>query len=161
MEIQVQQILLQALNFGLLLFVMAKFLYKPILKILDERASKISEGLKAAEDNLMAKSKLEELKQQELTQAQKKASEILEEATRQAKELQREIVAEAKREAQETIKKQEADLMSHLAVEERKLKGRVSELVLAATKTVLKDSLSASAQKEIVKKQMAKLKRTK
>lgn len=161
MEIQLTQVLLQALNFGLLLFVMAKFLYKPILKILDERANKISEGLQAAEKNLEEKSKIEELKQDELTKAQKKASEILEEATLQAKALQRDIVAEARKEAQNTIKKQEEELKSHLAAEELKLKGMVSELVVSATKSVLKDSLDPAHHKEIVKKQISKLKEVK
>ena len=161
MEIQVQQVLLQALNFGLLLFVMAKFLYKPILKILDERANKINEGLQAAEKSLTERSKLEEIKQEELTKAQKQASEILEEATQQARGLQKEIVAEARKEAQSTIKKQEEELKIRFAHEENKLKGKVSQLVVAATKSVLKDSLSSTQHKEIVKTQIGRLKNVK
>src|SRR3989338_593740 len=48
----VQPILLaaQAVNFLVLLFILNKFLYKPVLKTLDQRKQKVSQSLKAAHD---------------------------------------------------------------------------------------------------------------
>lgn len=42
-------LLVQAVNFGLLLSVLTYFLYKPVLRIIDERQRKIAEGVKTAE----------------------------------------------------------------------------------------------------------------
>ncbi|MDO8514849.1 MAG: F0F1 ATP synthase subunit B [bacterium] len=42
-------LVIQAVNFGLLLSVLTYFLYKPILKIIDERREKIAEGVRTAE----------------------------------------------------------------------------------------------------------------
>src|SRR3954468_19539365 len=42
-------LLIQALNFGLLLVVLSYFLYKPIMRIIDERREKIAEGVRTAE----------------------------------------------------------------------------------------------------------------
>src|SRR3989344_5401181 len=42
-------LLIQAVNFGLLLAALSYFLYKPILKIIDERRHKIAEGVRTAE----------------------------------------------------------------------------------------------------------------
>ena len=42
-------LLIQAVNFGLLLTVLTYFLYKPVLKIIDERQKKIAEGVRTAE----------------------------------------------------------------------------------------------------------------
>ncbi len=42
-------LLVQVVNFGLLLSVLTYLLYKPILKIIDERQNKIAEGVKTAE----------------------------------------------------------------------------------------------------------------
>ena len=42
-------LLIQGFNFGLLLVVLSYFLYKPILKIIDERRTKISEGVRLAD----------------------------------------------------------------------------------------------------------------
>lgn len=41
-------LLIQAINFGLLLFVLTRFLFKPLMKTLDERRAKIAEGVEAA-----------------------------------------------------------------------------------------------------------------
>ena len=43
-------LLVQLVNFGLLLSVLTYFLYKPVLRIIDERQRKIAEGVKTAEE---------------------------------------------------------------------------------------------------------------
>ena len=40
---------MQGINFGLLLYVLTRFLFKPLMKTLDERREKIAEGVRAAE----------------------------------------------------------------------------------------------------------------
>ena len=54
-------LLVQAVNFGLLLSVLTYFLYKPVLKIIDERQRKIAEGVQtaAAADQKLADAKTE------------------------------------------------------------------------------------------------------
>jgi len=52
-------LLIQAVNFGLLLTVLTYFLYKPVLKIIDERREKVAEGVRTAE---AATRRLEEAK---------------------------------------------------------------------------------------------------
>ena len=54
-------LLIQAVNFGLLLAALSYFLYKPILKIIDERRQKIAEGVRMAE---AATKRLEEAKEE-------------------------------------------------------------------------------------------------
>ena len=54
-------LLIQAVNFGLLLSALTYFLYKPLLKMLDDRRDKIAEGVRAAEaaDQRLADAKQE------------------------------------------------------------------------------------------------------
>lgn len=56
-----QLLLVQAINFGLLLFVLWYFLYTPILKLIDDRQKKIADGVKTAEaaDRKLADAKTE------------------------------------------------------------------------------------------------------
>lgn len=42
-------LLIQGLNFAIVLFVLHRFLYEPVLKMIDERRTKIAEGVKKAE----------------------------------------------------------------------------------------------------------------
>ena len=41
--------MIQAFNFGLLIVVLSYFLYKPLLRIIDERREKIAEGVRTAD----------------------------------------------------------------------------------------------------------------
>ncbi|MBV9159505.1 MAG: F0F1 ATP synthase subunit B [Candidatus Kaiserbacteria bacterium] len=43
-------LLIQAVNFGVLLVVLTYFLYRPILNIIDERREKVAEGVRTAEE---------------------------------------------------------------------------------------------------------------
>ena len=41
---------IQAVNFGVLLVLLTSFLYRPILRIIDERREKVAEGVRTAEE---------------------------------------------------------------------------------------------------------------
>lgn len=43
-------LIIQAVNFGIVLIILQRFLYKPVLKMLDERKAKIAAGVKSAEE---------------------------------------------------------------------------------------------------------------
>ena len=60
MDIQLPQILFQAINFSVVMGALTFLLYKPVLKMFDERSQKISEGLKAAEAALKEKEELDQ-----------------------------------------------------------------------------------------------------
>jgi len=80
----------QVVNFLIVLFILRKFLYKPILDTLKKRRDKISEGLKVTEE---ANARLEKITREEKT--------ILRNAENQVKKL----VEDAKKEASEVLRK--------------------------------------------------------
>ena len=47
--LDVKLLLIQALNFAILLAVLWRFLYTPVLKMIDERRAKVAEGVQKAE----------------------------------------------------------------------------------------------------------------
>ncbi len=158
MEIQLTQILLQALNFGILFFVLAKLLFKPILKILDNRSDKITEGLAAAEKSLKEAAKLEEKKAVEMAKVQQKAAELISAAKKEAKESGAALIEQAKAEAAKAADKQHAIFMAQLKDEETALKARVADLVVVTTRQLLRDSLGSKELSALNKKAIAKLK---
>ena len=106
-------LIIQAVNFGVLLVALTYFLYKPVLNILDERRKKIEQGVKDASD---AKHELEnaEIKAAEIVgQASGKAEEIVLNAKGVAEQKGQEIISEAQArseriEAEAKAKAQEA-----------------------------------------------------
>ena len=69
-------LLAQGINFALLLAILTYFLYKPILRIIDERREKVAEGVRTAE-----------MAMQRLAEAQKKSDGIVGDASREAESL--------------------------------------------------------------------------
>lgn len=117
-------LVIQAVNFGLLLAILTYFLYRPVLRIIDERREKIAEGVRTAES---AARRLAEAKQEgeemvgnaareaekvlaaSRTRADERASEIvkaaearasaaLREASERAEEVKRQALLESERE---------------------------------------------------------------
>jgi F-type H+-transporting ATPase subunit b len=69
-------LLIQAVNFGVLLTALTYFLYRPIMKVLDERRGKIAEGVRAAD-----------AAEQRLADAKTEADSIVGDGARQAEVL--------------------------------------------------------------------------
>ncbi len=90
-------LLIQAVNFGLLLSVLTYFLYKPILRIIDERQRKIAEGVKTAE-----------AAQRELTAAKTERERIVGDAAREAETLVASARTQASEQGAEIVKSAEA-----------------------------------------------------
>ena len=157
MEIKLYQLLFQMINFGVILFVFFKFLYKPILKVLDQRSERIDEGLLAAQRNLEEKEKLEEFKKAELLKAEMQAQKIIEDTRVEAQVLAQKLLAEAKAQAEASIKKDEAAFLAKMADEESRLSARLSDLVMITTKSLLKDSLTLEHQQSIIDNQIRQL----
>lgn len=78
-------LLAQIVNFIIILFVLKKFFYKPIVKTLEDRKARIEESLNNAD-----------LIEEKLQKTEEKTSKIIEDASQNAKE----IIAGAKSEAQ-------------------------------------------------------------
>lgn len=158
MEIEVKQIIFQLINFGILFFVLSKFIFRPILDILDKRSERIAEGMAAAEKSLQEQAKLEEKKAAELARAEKKASALIAAARLESKKMGEELIAAAKAESQKAVAKQEAEFVEKLSNLEAAMQSRMADLVVETTKKALSDSLSTSALKDITASLAKKLK---
>ena len=157
MEIKIDQILLQVVNFGLLLFVLTKVLYKPITKVLEERTKKIKEGLEAAEKNIAEKEKIEDLKKKELFNAQKQAIEIIQEERKKATKQGQEIIEKARLEAKVATEREQKLLFERLKEEEKRLKSEVAKIATLTAQKIITKTLGESDQRKLIKKQITSL----
>lgn len=158
MEIRWYQLLFQIVNFGILIFLLNRFLYRPILKIIEDRNKKIEDSLKAAEATLKEKEKINELKKLAVAEAEKEAVKIVEAAKHQADLSGKQILSEAQAEAEAAVSKKMELLSDKLAQEEKRLQGRIADLVITTTRQVLKSSLGKEEQRRIVDRQIKELK---
>ena len=97
------QVGINLFNVGLLAFVLAKVLYKPVKKYLQKRTDKIQDQFASIEKEMADATEMKHLYEQKLEEIERERDEILAEARKTAMDTGRRLVSEAKKEA-ETIR---------------------------------------------------------
>ena len=86
----------QILNFLVLLAILAKFAYKPLLKAMDDRRNRIINDLDSAEQKRLDAEALKEQYAEQLAGARQEATEIVNKANQIAQNLHDELVEQAR-----------------------------------------------------------------
>ncbi|MFC1637972.1 F0F1 ATP synthase subunit B [Patescibacteria group bacterium] len=148
--LNVKILLAQLINFSVLLFVLYKFAYNPILKMLDERNDKIEKGIKDAES---ATDKLVEIEKKEkkvLSDARKEAQKIISSAEDMAKKNKEDIMEDAKKQSQDILEKAKRTIEQEKSQMMAEVKKEVIELVGVATEKVVGEKIDEDKDKEII-----------
>lgn len=140
--IDIRLIIIQVFNFGILMALLTYFLYKPVLKMLNEREAKIAQGIKDAEEAAKVRGEATEEKKAILTATNKEAEGMVAQAKVFADEKANDIVATAHTKAEQVIK--DAALRSEeLKAQARKeSEAEIAKLAILAAEKVLKDRAS-------------------
>ncbi len=141
----------QLLLFVVLVFLLRKFAWKPILKAVEDRENSIEDALEAAED---AKKKMAELKSSN-EDLLNKAREERDAMLKEAREMKDKIVADAKVSANEQAERIVAEARESIQHEKMaaitELKNQVAVLSVEIAEKILKEELSsADKQKTII-----------
>lgn len=115
-------LLINAINFGILLAGLYYFLYGPILKVLEERRAKVARGVADAEAATEQLRTIESERAGLLTKAGHEADEVLAHARTAALEKGKSMIAQSEAAASLLLKEAEAqaNTMKHDAIEESK-----------------------------------------
>ncbi len=147
--IEWKHLLAQIVNFGILAFVLFKLVYKPLLKVIDERIEKTKEAdLKSSSiDSRLAE--IKELEKKTLDEARVASKKILADAEKNSELLSKRLDEEA----QMRVKKLEEAHSKRLADDRdaffADLKKQTVEIVSIALEKVIKENLDASTKSKI------------
>lgn len=155
--IEPQMLLAQIVNFAIMVVVLTKFLYRPILKMLDERKKKIEEGLKLAQEMKIKQEELDKERDKVLDKAKAEGQKIIEEHKNRAKKLEAEISQQANEEIRLLKEKAKAEIEAEKENVWSELNKQVLNIALSITKTVLSDYLDKKTQGLIIEKKLAQL----
>lgn len=128
--IDLRLLIVQIINFALLVFVLTKLVYKPILKLLDDRRKKIEEG---AENSKKIEERLVQLQEEEkkiLEEAQKKAFEEREELIKLAQTEKDQIIEEARSAASREVQKAVVQIKAAEEEASERLKGNLTKKIV-------------------------------
>lgn len=155
MDINISQILFQIVNFSVVVGALTILLYKPILKIFEERARRIEEGLNAAVESVKKQSEIDELKKEAKKTIAKEKAAIIKEAHSQADEAKTVILNDAKTEAQELIAKMKAEWDNEQQNMLKQSRAQMVEAVIQTAEKVLNEKLSNDKkQRELIDSQL-------
>lgn len=147
-------LLAQVVNFVIVLIVLKRFAYQPMLKLLDERTAKIARGLADAE---LAQNKLSEMEEKEravLAEARTEAKRILVETDENARKRDAikisETEAKVKKLLEESGMKMVADQKK--MIEEAKLE--LAGVVLLTVEKVLREKVDSAKEKELIERHL-------
>ncbi len=150
----------QIVNFSILAFILTKLLYRPLLKMLDERRASARATVEGAEELANAKRELSAETETERLRARKEADGILAEARKRADILRAEAVAQLEQELIALKNKTAAELENERARAMGQIKNDIAALALSAAEKVLerevKDKDSMRLAQEAVEIMRAK-----
>jgi F-type H+-transporting ATPase subunit b len=139
------------ITFFLLLAVLLKFAWKPILAGLKERQDHIEQEIKTAENTRkQAETLLEDYKQ--------RGHKIIEDATAAAQQSQRELIEETRKETQLIKLRAQDDIHHAMAAASDRLWNEASEMLLVLGKEVLGRTLSPQDNERLIREAIEKIK---
>lgn len=148
--INIPTLIAYIVNFGLLLWLLWLFLYKPIIKVLDERRHRIEEGLTAADRSVESARESEVRVQEQIHQAQLQGQEIVANAQQIAQRIQEDARREAVAQAEEIARKAQQELRLQLESARASLRREVADLTILAAERVINRSLDKDAQMDLI-----------
>jgi len=156
--LDIRILIAQLINFAVLLFVLWRFGYKPVLKFLDDRKDKIEQGVvdaKKAGEKLSAISAKEE---EVMKKAKKEALNILAEAKKQGEENRKKIVTKAREEVGQIINEEKRKIQVEKSDTLKEIKRDIGGLVTQAVSKILGEKMDSAKDRNMIEKTVKGLK---
>ncbi len=142
----------QIINFGIVLFLLKKFVYKPVLSMLEARRKTIEEGLKSAEEAKVELSKAEEKATEIRDKAYAEAKIMNEEAKTTAATSANDIIVKANTQADQIVKFAEKEALNAKNNALSEAREQIGSIVILALEKILGNELDASQREKITAK---------
>lgn len=144
------QLIAQVANFFVLLFVLRLVLYKPILRMLDERRSRIAEGVNAAEKARVEAAQAEANIQAQLDAARREGQELVATAQAVGQRLQAEAREQANRDREQLLERARSEIQLERDQAIAELRREFAGITVTAAERVINQSLDEERHKRII-----------
>lgn len=140
----------QIVNFLVLLFILKKLLYKPILKMLDERKKKIEESLENAEKIQKELEETEVRRDEILNKSIDEAKKIVDEANVAAAQIHADAQVKAKADMEAMMEQGMQMIAGEKDKMKSEIKGEVASMITMSMEKVLGKALDSKMQQKLV-----------
>ena len=145
------------ITFLVLLVVLSRFAWGPIVKMLAERERTIKDAIDAAKKERHEAERLLAEQKEGLVRAQREAAELARRNQQEVEALRQELTAKARKEADELIADARRQIAEELIKAKAELKAQVVDLAIDAAGRLVKANLDERAQRALVEEYIAQL----
>ncbi|PYN95823.1 MAG: ATP synthase F0 subunit B [Candidatus Rokuibacteriota bacterium] len=145
-----KSLIVQAINFIILLVILQRLLYKPLLAKMDERTSAIKKSLDEAQSARAEAARQADENATRLRQAHAEAAAIREQALKEAGEEQRRLVESARAEAHRLVESAKAQMDADIRRAREELRREMADLATAVAEKLVRRSLRDEDHRRIV-----------
>ncbi len=142
----------QLVNFLIVMFVLTKLLYKPVLAMLEKRKKMIAEGLELTEKMRAEEEKFSVKKEKLMADARADAKLLIEEAKKQARLEAETIMVEARKEADSVIEKSRREILSEREVMMASVRADAVKLATVMAGRLLTDVMTDATKHQQIEK---------
>lgn len=140
----------QLVNFTILMVVLRIFLYRPLMRVLDERKRRIVEGIEKAEQAASAASASESESARLIEEARAEARELVSRAQESAQELRTELETRARQDAEQIVSRARDEIALERDQAIQLLRGEFADLTIRAAERVVGQSLDRDAHQRLI-----------
>jgi F-type H+-transporting ATPase subunit b len=138
-----------AVTFILLLLILKKVAWKPILTALDQREAAIKESLEKAEKAKDEAQRILYENQASLSKAEEESKKIVEQGRIYAEKLKEQMLRDSKEQAQKILSEATAEIDRKKEAAFGELKSQIADLVIQTTEKVLGETVDKNIHKKI------------
>lgn len=147
----------QIINFLILVFILKKLAYKPLMEMMEARQTSIADNLATAEKDKQAAAQMKREYQEQLTAARAEAQAIVDKAMKQAEKNKEEIIEEARVEHARLLKAAQEEIAREREMALAELRAEVVGLSMAAAAKIIEKNLDVETNSKLVSDFMDKL----
>ncbi|MFA5144778.1 MAG: F0F1 ATP synthase subunit B [Candidatus Omnitrophota bacterium] len=144
------QVAAHIISFLLLFFLLRKFFWQHVLRLLDRRREKILSELENIEKEKSRIAELESGYNQKIEGLKEETKRQLDYTRYEAQKITEEIRKKAHLEAQEIVERARSDIKYELLKAREELKGDIIELTAQATEYIIKEKLTEENDKKLI-----------
>ncbi len=142
----------QLLIFLVMLGVLYRFAWGPLLGILNQRRARIAQGVEATERAMAELAAAEKERQAKLEEARREAQAILDRIAKQGEDLRKELEAKAREQAEALTARARAEIQQERQKAVQDLRSQVADLAVLAAGRIIGESLDLKKHRELIER---------
>jgi F-type H+-transporting ATPase subunit b len=142
----------QLVNFGIILFVLWKWVFGPVSKGLEARTKKIEDSLSDADRIEKEKTEFQAWREEQVALTRQEAAGIVSLAKQEAEKVRQELLEQTKAEQTKIVSTTREQLASDQSRAVQEIKKEIAGLVINATQQILEEKLDATKDKALIQK---------